>query len=372
MIIERKRITTLHRKAMRLAHEAETASGDRARRLARQAFEAERAAAELLYDALEEEPSRSILFRSAAILGLECNECREAERLAAAGLSGRPFDDVAAELREVLDRASFERHLALRGLELADDEFQLTVVGRGVGPGLATEQAFFPRYRAARSMFFRTAERLEGLPFSEKPRRETLERFEFFLAPPRAASFAVTVRVGRNLQLPGVEAGARQVIGEIVDCVQLFQDGEDEELRKRLPESYRLNFEALARQMAPDGFEVEMVGLTTFRAGVERRVALTRKRDVPPTIGVPDLEQITGESTRPSTIRGRLLFASSMAKTKRTRTIKIETAEGERFAILVPAEMMHDVVRPFYEAEVIVKVERTARGALRLLDVTGA
>jgi hypothetical protein len=48
------------------------------------------------------EPTRSVLYRSASTLALDCGRFREAERLAARGLSGDPPDDIAVELREVL------------------------------------------------------------------------------------------------------------------------------------------------------------------------------------------------------------------------------------------------------------------------------
>ena len=49
------------------------------------------------------EPTRSVLYRSAATLALDCGEYREAERLVAAALAGTPPEAIANELREVLD-----------------------------------------------------------------------------------------------------------------------------------------------------------------------------------------------------------------------------------------------------------------------------
>ena len=100
------RTTQLHEEAMELADQ-----GDRLRRrgdaegAARafgRALEAEREAAQLE----STEPSRSILFRSAAWLALEADQPREAERLAAEGLrSSEVSDRVANELRAVMEVA---------------------------------------------------------------------------------------------------------------------------------------------------------------------------------------------------------------------------------------------------------------------------
>ena len=54
-------------------------------------------------DESQTEPTRSVLYRSAATLALDCKEYREAERLVATALAGSPPEAIATELREVLD-----------------------------------------------------------------------------------------------------------------------------------------------------------------------------------------------------------------------------------------------------------------------------
>jgi hypothetical protein len=99
-----------HHEAMRLAEEADRLrkQGDlqAAARQFRLAFERERQAAEST--PLQQEPTRSVLHRSAATLALECSEYREAERLIAAALSGDPPDVIADELRDLLERVYFD------------------------------------------------------------------------------------------------------------------------------------------------------------------------------------------------------------------------------------------------------------------------
>lgn len=68
----------------------------------RRAFECERAATTLVEGIVGSEPTRSILFRSAASLALKCGELEEAKRLAIAGLSGCPSSEISEELNQVL------------------------------------------------------------------------------------------------------------------------------------------------------------------------------------------------------------------------------------------------------------------------------
>jgi hypothetical protein len=57
----------------------------------------------LLENALDYEPTRSVLYRSAATLARDCHDYGEAKRLIQKGLMGRPPDDIAEELKELLD-----------------------------------------------------------------------------------------------------------------------------------------------------------------------------------------------------------------------------------------------------------------------------
>jgi hypothetical protein len=78
-----------------------------AREQLRQAFEQERQAAQLSAAQLDLEPTRSVLHRSSAALALECGALREAERLIAAALSGNPPEEIAEELRDLLEQVYF-------------------------------------------------------------------------------------------------------------------------------------------------------------------------------------------------------------------------------------------------------------------------
>ena len=107
-----ERITELHEAAMAFAEQAvlEKDPG-RAGRLLHSAFERERSAADLLAGFLEEEPTRSILHRSAATLAVDCLEYAEAERLVEQGLAGNPPGEIGEELTDV--RARVRRAVAV-------------------------------------------------------------------------------------------------------------------------------------------------------------------------------------------------------------------------------------------------------------------
>lgn len=105
-------IDEFHNKAMELATTAHFAERKKQSKkvdiqaLYTQAFEYEKAAAMLLVNNYEMEPTRAVYFRSAASLILSlptisAAQYQEAERMIAFGLSGYPHPEIAAELREV-------------------------------------------------------------------------------------------------------------------------------------------------------------------------------------------------------------------------------------------------------------------------------
>lgn len=104
-MIDSLKTKKVHREAMVLMQDALVAEvkGDKitALRLFSAAFDLEREAALDLTDALDKEPTRSVLFRSAASLAMNCDRFEEGEAMIAIGLSGNPPRDIADELRDV-------------------------------------------------------------------------------------------------------------------------------------------------------------------------------------------------------------------------------------------------------------------------------
>jgi hypothetical protein len=98
----------LHRAAMRHAQEAYMAvfNGDTAAALPlyEQAFRLEQQAAHHFILDLQQEPTRSVLFRSAANLAFKCQKYEEAKKMVYFGLAGNPPEEIAQELMDVYQR----------------------------------------------------------------------------------------------------------------------------------------------------------------------------------------------------------------------------------------------------------------------------
>ena len=156
-------LNELHERAMQFADQAfiarRSGNSQLADELSRKAFELEYAAAELVREDLSAEPTRSVLFRSAASLALECEEHREAERLIAIALSGNPPAEIAEELRDLLEQVNFSRHLRLQDVALESAELQMSIAGSAVGVGIALSDVFVERIKDMERLIYRTVER---------------------------------------------------------------------------------------------------------------------------------------------------------------------------------------------------------------------
>lgn len=373
-------VRELHDKAMALAEKASVAklSGnlEQANTLLRQAYENELEAASLLKDISSPEPTRSILFRSAASLAIDCNELREAERLLAIGLSGNPPSDIAEELRDLLERVNFHRHLDLRGVVLESNELQMSIAGKAISAGIVRSEHFITRIEDARKLMIRTVERLLGKPYREGGVliREIRE-YGLFVSVPRMASFAVSLRVSHPKQpLPGFEqeiqyVHSADIIDEIMSCLDSFNDAREEELRERIPqEAYYRNFIGLAKNLAPDGENVRQVGFTAFREGKEKRVSLTKPRDQMKLVSERKEELARAEGGLRS-ITGVLLYAD--ARKSARQNIQLIDDTGHSHNVIVPEGMMSDIVRPLWEERVQVTGYYKGK-SIRLEDISRA
>jgi len=380
-------LSNYHNEAMDLAEAAVLAriKGDveTADRLTREAYELERKAAGKCLNDLGYEPTRSVLHRSAASLALRCGEYREAEKLIAVALSGEPPEEIANELRDLLEQVYFQRHLALKGVSIEPDELQFSIAGKAIGFGIAPSEEYVDRVQAFEKLVYRTAERRMGIKYRERgnPERHIKEDFEVYLSVPRAASMAVTLRIGRVKEQQTIKFAddieTRDVIDELVYCMEILNAGDNKAVEEHIKDSaYYTNFVGLARKIAPDGDEVNLVGLTIVRNGKRRDISLTRKSSqlstrpargrrksdpsLPKTFPVAS-RAIEDEETEIE-VKGKLRFADSLSEI--SGIIKLVDAQGFEHTVIVPEGMMSDIVRPLWDYDVVVRGSKTEAGIL--------
>ena len=318
------------------------------------AFEIEKQAFILFNSESSEEPTRSVLLRSAANLAILSEQIREAEKLISIGLAGDPPHSIAEEFRNLLQQVNFLRHLELHGIVLNPNELQLSLSGNQVGHGLIRSDEFLNRIEIIERMAFRTADRIRNKPFNDKgrPLKNNVVNFEPYLSIPRAASFAVTIRFGQSAEqqvFEGMDVQT-QLIDDILKNINLINEENYEQLSQNIKdESYRRNFIALTKKLAPDGDRIKLVGFTTTRNLDNNIVALTR---INKEVQVQDLGEYSmlPISKKEIEITGTLSFADS----KKSK-IKLTDAKNTDYEIEVPQGLLSDIVKPYFEETVIIR-----------------
>ena len=359
-------VSLLHNKAMDLAELAMLArfrgETEQATVLTQQAYEYEKQAAELYAQQLPEEPTRSVLYRSAASLALECGEVRSAQKLVVAGLSGEPPTEIENELKDIFEQVNFYRHLELRGVDLSPVEIQLAISGKSISYGMAPADIFMDKILNTKTLLRRTAERKRKMPFHERGKTADIIKLdsEIYLSPLRAASLAVTFRVGQHKdQLPlfNNENSSVDLIDEFLHCLEIFNNGEDATLKQHIgDEAYYTNFIALAHNIVPDGEDVSLVGFTAKRDGIERKVAITRKRNELPAINAASISN--GETIKTEVITGILKYADALKQ----NSIRVQQVNGKTRTIIVPKGLMNDIVKPLWDCSVEIEVSVEGKG----------
>ncbi|MCK4413382.1 MAG: hypothetical protein KAY32_07560 [Candidatus Eisenbacteria sp.] len=334
-------------------------------RLFRESLELERAAiTEMEADPVE--PTFSVLHRSAATLALDCNDPQLAERLIATALSHESPAEIREELRDLLEHVYFRRHLQLRGINLEEDEIQMSLAGEGVGFGVVHSHEFLERVEKASKLIYRIVDRRQGRPFRTKGRLKKAIKndYEVFLSVPRAASFAVTLKLGRptaQAKLPGISDTA-EVVDEFMNLMGLLTAGDCSALATAIPETpYRTNFVQLGKRLAPDGEDVKIVGFTTMRGGHERFVELSRPRR---DIVLPEVTPSEPATERVS-VSGTLRFADA-THTDRGQIKIVDEQNNVTHNVKVPEGMMGDIVKPLWDCRVVVTGTRV--GTFIILD----
>lgn len=357
----------LHDEAMSLVDDAFLAKmqGDKAiaKQLLLEATDKEIQAAGSLPPEEAYEPSRGILYRSAASLAYDAKDYRLADRLVATGLSGFPTADVEKELKDLYDDINFMRHAEAEGIKIAENGFIITVAGQATKHGGSSIDHILKRLSQIQDEFYRTVERLLGLEFrTNKPVDKLIkEKFNLYLDTQFASSFGIHILVGTpqeqlhlfpELKIKG-EIEGNTVVNEVIDCLRILESANPERIKEKISdEAYRDDFIGFAKQIAPDGTKIKTVAFRSGGEGASKKLVLRKtKTQLKESILIP---QETGAyRTDTFELRGYLRRATS-SSSRKFGTIGLDSQESGRVTIKVPIGLMKTTVQPYFEEMVLI------------------
>ena len=323
----------------------------------------------------ESEPTRSVLHRSAASLAFRCGEYREAERLIARALLGNPPEEIADELRRLNNKINFHLRLQFNEMRIGINEFSIKLRGDEISESLTPEQLFTSRITNFRKMLLNTIGHQNGHDFASSAKLKSRKKYTLFLSPFTHGSFHIVFKLGLTKQQSLPELGSFDgIFNTILNNFNLLNSGQYKELQECFREpAYYHNFVVLAKEIAPDGSRVAAVDLGARVEGEQRQVLLERSRDDLSAALMPVNAEPANELRRTEDIRtvtGTLQYADAMEANE----VKLQDTNSKKtWAITVPAGMMRNIVRPYFDERVQITGVRMAKerplDILYLLDI---
>lgn len=367
-------LNDLHDRAMDLVFmariERRRGNNQLATQMFEEALECEIEAVESLDGVIE--PTYSVLRRSAGWIAVDCGEFRLAERLACQALAAEPPPGIAAELRELLDRAMLSIRLQPEGVVLQDGDVDLCLSGNTISAQCASFSDVFGRANSFQKMYFRVAQWQNIPEYSRIVPSWVRQQYPLFVAPNRSDSYGVSFRLGGMGSQPGLFAGPEP--SEIVaNMIKLFatidQAGSDGLAKEGLNGEYQHSIARLVKQIAPDGSRVRRVGVVAASGKDTQMVNLQRRASEIKLIG--DSERVVPGTMRE--VRGVLRVADAGAEQRRIVSVH-PVGGGPPVLFHVPPAWMDDVVGHMWNTDVFASgVYQSGPGAeLRLVDIHGA
>jgi hypothetical protein len=262
-------VTELHNAALDLADEAfflrKKGNLVGAIELFKEAYHLEIKAAFQCASFSDNEPTRSILFKSAAHLANNAHLYELAAKAVHNALAGDAPQSISEELYELLDELSFRKHLLVKGVSLGSDEIQVSLSGPGVDKGLVQYNEMNSRVEVVTRMVTRTAERIQGRDFRTSGRSYNMVNYQPYMSVARAQSYAFTLRFAKpasaQMSIPGFETS--HIVPNLFRYVGLIEERNAELIKAEIKNvNYLSNFIALAKELAPDGKNISTVGFS--------------------------------------------------------------------------------------------------------------
>lgn len=332
-----------------------------------EALKLEQEAADAISIGKENEPTRSILYRSAAALAQHSRNHELAERLIANGLAGYPPPEIREELKNLYEDIDFMRHLSTQGLSLSEDHWFMSISGNATRYGGTAADLLMNRVDRVSTLFYRTVERLLKLPYRTNGgvSKDIKCDYGLYINSFPARSFAVSFQIGQpDPRIPlspdmkkkkAIEPA--KVVDEILTCFELYEGDKEEDLKNMInDDTYYDNFIGLAKQLSPDGNDIKLVGFNAIRGNKERPVALrkTRKRT-----SKQETDDTEGNLERKELVIVGVLTHANTPKKGNFGAVKVRNLSSQEESIVhVPISIMKDVVQPFYEEDVEIQAHQ--------------
>jgi len=350
---------------MKFADEADLAKlfGERAKflQLTKQAFEKEKAAADLMKD-IDVEPSRGVLHRSAATLAWRCGLFDQSEKLIYRALAGNPRSDIEWQLKDLLGTVN----LAKEGIHLGEGQLLFSLHGSQIGYGKAAVEELTSRAPSIATMLRISAtSALKDVRDAVSRKQPELGDIPVFIEGLAAGSCIVKLRLGEPIQesLPGF-GRFNDAIKPFLENMNLLEQGETYELEKTIddPIEFR-DFVKASIELAPDGEKISSVKFQSVIDGHLKVVSLHTTQSTLEGLQLPRVPSVESrlEVTEQAIVKTGVLRVGN-ALDNEVKTLCILATDGEgNWHIEGTEDLKDEIVRQYFKRRIVVHGKRMKR-----------
>ena len=364
-----------HTRSETLAGQAEAAlrRGDKEQALAfySEAAEAESRALDFLDDSKQRTIGISAV--SASALWYKSGQYAKAQQVAYQWLSKGTLPAFAEEQLQGLLQAIWNETVRQKaGFQFVPGQVIVSVKGGEVIAGGAPLDLIVEKVQTIQSLYFRTAEYLDGMPHRKHggPSAEIrgICRPWLFQTVPGSYQFAVAVQEpAQQTMFPSGKPKAREVASRFLEILKASVEDPDDSLREIVPDvAYRNTFLKLARNLAPTGKSFQAMEIRsaedsepiTLDPGSRKSIRESIKRQMPQKQETSDLktETLTG------TLRAVHLDEDWLEVTVEDKHIRVEHV----------GETIDDIIGPMVNRPVIVQSVTDSKGQHFFRDIEPA
>lgn len=325
---------------------------DKSMRLMALAFEKEVAAANLMESAKDVEPTRSVLYRSAATLAWQCKMYEDAKRLIYQAKAGYPPPYIEEELDDLLGKVK----LAMSEHYLSEKLLRLTLDGSAIAFGRALAGTLHDRIVGVEKMLQATAD----------------APVQLFYDSVGTGSFFVDLALSSKTEptLPGFD-NFEIFVAPLIKHLDQLNCGKTSLLEQGLsdPKRYR-DFVGAAKQLAPDGKAISSVSLQAQIEGGVQAITFERSKDELNNIPLPVIPKESSEivpTDQLETIVGILQRADG----RQSSSCELRSETGGTWTIDVHEDIVHEVLGRYWKKRVkIVGTRMKKERALKRLRLS--
>ncbi len=148
--------------------------------------------------------------------------------------------------------------------------------------------------------------------------------------------------------------------------LDLVNKGDFLTLKSNIPDvDYYENFVANSKELAPDGDDINLVGLSIVRDSIKKDIALTKPRKEIITIkSLPNIGELNDANSNNENIE--LIGSLSFADVENDK-IKLTTEDKRKHNIII-SDGLIEIVKKYFGEKVIVKV-KTVNNSIKLSEI---